>query len=89
MNKDVIIETERLIIKHGEVEDYEHKDLKECDFDKLKSDFRHYKGNYNYSYTLVNYILNNYSEEEITELYKNLNYLREIAERIFEEAKLG
>lgn len=69
-------------------QDYELKNLNECDFDKLRSDFRHYKGSYNYSYTLVNYILNNYSEDIITELYKNPDFLRESAERIFEEAKV-
>ncbi len=69
-------------------QDYELKNLNECDFDKLRTDFRHYKGSYNYSYTLANYILNNYFEDEITELYKNPDYLRESAERIFEEAKV-
>ena len=69
-------------------QDYELKDLSECDFDRLRSDFRHYKGNYNYSYALGNYILNNYSDEEITMLYKNPDYLRGRAEKIFEEAKV-
>lgn len=69
-------------------QDYELKNLNECDFDKLRTDFRHYKGSYGFSYTLVNFILNNYSDEEITKLYKNPNYLRERAERIFEEAKI-
>lgn len=69
-------------------QDYELKNLNECDFDKLRSDFRHYKGSYGFSYTLVNFILNNYSDEEITKLYKNPDYLREKANSIFEEAKI-
>lgn len=69
-------------------QNYELKNLNECDFDKLRTDFGHYKGNYNFSYTLVNYILNNYSEEEITKLYKDPDYLRERAQSIFEEAKV-
>lgn len=69
-------------------QDYELKNLNECDFDKLRSDFRHYKGSYSFSYTLVNYILNNYTEEEIIRLYKEPDYLREKADIIFEEAKV-
>ena len=68
-------------------QDYELKNLNECDFDKLRSDFRHYKGSYSFSYTLVNYILNNYTEEEIIRLYKEPDYLRKRAEMIFQEAK--
>ena len=66
----------------------EIRDLSECDFDKLKSDFRHYNGSYNYAYTIVNYILNNYSDEEIEKLYKNPDYLRKKSNKIFEEAKI-
>jgi len=68
-------------------QDYTIKNLEECDFDKLRSDFRHYKGAYSFSYTLVNYILNNYSEEEISNLYTNPDYLRSRADIIFDEAK--
>ena len=60
---------------------------KSSDFDKLKNDFSHYKGSYIYAYTIVNYVLNNYSNEEIEKLYKNPNYLREKSSKIFEEAK--
>lgn len=67
---------------------YEIQDLNQCDFDKLKTDFRHYKGSYKYAYTIVNYILNNYSDEEIEKLYKNPDYVREKANIIFEEAKI-
>lgn len=69
-------------------QNYNIQDLNECDFDKLKNDFRHYKGSYSYAYTIVNYVLNNYSDEEIERLYKNLNYVRENADKIFKEAKL-
>lgn len=68
-------------------QEYNLKSLEDCDFDKLRSDFRHYKGNYNYSYTLVNYILNNYTEKDIKKLYSNPDYLREHADLIFDEAK--
>lgn len=69
-------------------QNYKIRNLNECDFYKLKTDFRHYKGNYPYAYTIVNYILNNYSNEEIERLYKDPNYVRERASKIFEEAKL-
>lgn len=66
---------------------YEIQDLKQCNFDELKNDFKHYKGSYRYAYTIVNYVLNNYSNEEIEKLYKNPDYVLESANRIFEEAK--
>jgi len=68
-------------------QNYILSNLDECDFDRLKNDFRHYKGNYNFAYTIVNYILNNYSKEEIHKLYSNPDYLREKNDMIFEEAK--
>ena len=68
-------------------QNYKISDLNKCDFDKLKNDFSHYKGSYIYAYTIVNYVLNNYSNEEIEKLYKNPNYLREKSSKIFEEAK--
>ena len=67
-------------------QDYELKDLSECDFEKLKEDFRHYKGSYGFSYTIVNYILNNYTKEEINKLYSDPDYLRKKSNIIFEEA---
>lgn len=67
-------------------QDYELKDLSECDFEKLKEDFRHYKGGYGFSYTIVNYILNNYTKEEINKLYSDPDYLRKKSNIIFEEA---
>ena len=63
-------------------QNYKISDLNKCDFDKLKN-----KGSYIYAYTIVNYVLNNYSNEEIEKLYKNPNYLREKSSKIFEEAK--
>ena len=68
-------------------QNYKISDLNKCDFDKLKNDFSHYKGSYIYAYTIVNYVLNNYSNEEIEKLYKNPNYLREKSSKIYEEAK--
>lgn len=67
---------------------YEIEDLNQCNFKELKNDFKHYKGSYRYAYTIVNYILNNYSDEEIERLYKNPDYVRESANKIFEEAKI-
>ena len=61
--------------------------LKDCDFERLKNDFMHYKGNYDYAYTIVKYILNNYSKEEIVKLYSNPEYLRGKQDTIFKEAK--
>lgn len=66
---------------------YELQKLDECDFLKLKKDFRHYKDGYKFSYTIVNYILKNYTNKEITKLYSNPNYLRGKSDNIFEEAK--
>lgn len=66
---------------------YELQKLDECDFLKLKNDFRHYKDGYKFSYTIVNYILKNYTNKEITKLYSNPNYLRGKSDNIFEEAK--
>lgn len=66
---------------------YKLENLNNCDFNKLKTDFKHYKGSYRYSYTIVNYILNNYTKDEIEKLYKNSDYIRSKADEIFEEAK--
>ena len=60
-------------------------DLNNCDFNRLKNDFRHYNGNYNCAHTIVNYILNNYSRDEVEKLYSNL--LRKRADFIFLEEK--
>ena len=67
---------------------YQIHSLDNCDFDNLRADFRHYKDAYQFSYTLVNYILNNYSDSEIEKLCKDPDYLRKNADRIFEEARL-
>lgn len=61
--------------------------LSDCDFNQLKNDFRHYDGNYAYASIIVNYILNNYSKEEIKKLYSDPDYLRNNADRLFNEAK--
>ena len=92
--KDTVLHDHRQIIWFSEGlatnlanQNYIISDLNKCDFDKLKNDFSHYKGSYIYAYTIVNYVLNNYSNEEIEKLYKNPNYLREKSSKIFEEAK--
>ena len=61
--------------------------LSECDFEKLKTDFRHYKGSYGFAHTIVSFILNNYSKEEIEKLYSNPDYLRVRSNDIFKKAK--
>ncbi len=67
---------------------YEMPDLSECDFNKLVNDFKNFgKGSYKYSYTIVKYILNNYSKEEIFRLLHDSEYLLENANKIFEEVK--
>ena len=69
-------------------QDYELVNLNECDFENLKNNFYTYKDSYKYAYTIVNYILNNYSKEEITKLYKDPNYVRQSGDVIFNEAKV-
>ena len=61
--------------------------INECDFNELKKDFSHCKGNYSYAYIIVKYIMNNYPKEEIEKLYSNPDYLRDNADNLFEEAK--
>ena len=67
---------------------YELKCLDDCDFKALQGDFRQYPKSYNYSYTIVKYVLDNYSMEEIEKLYKDLDYLIERSQAIFEEARI-
>ncbi|MBR2603590.1 MAG: hypothetical protein IKE10_00990 [Bacilli bacterium] len=63
--------------------------LNECDFNELVNNFNPsiMKLKYPYAYTIVNYILNNYSKEEINRFIKDPNYLMEKANILFEEAK--
>lgn len=68
-------------------QNYSLIDLNNCDFNKLKNNFREVENNYSYSYTIVNYILNNYTKEEITRLYSDADYLRERSNDIFLEVK--
>ena len=60
--------------------------LEDCDFNELKNKFHYYKGGYAYAYTIVNYILNNYSKEEIDRLYSDPDYLRANNDKLFAEA---
>lgn len=67
---------------------YELANLNDCDFAKLVNDFKNFgKGSYRYSYTIVNYILNNYSKEEIYKLIYDTNYLFDNSYSIFENIK--
>ena len=63
------------------------ENLKDCDFDKLKNNFYHYKNSYRYAFVITNYILKNYSKKEIYKLYSDYHYLNKKADKIFEEAK--
>ena len=64
------------------LEDYRKSALK-----VLKNDFYKFGNNYSYSWTIVNYILNNYDDEEIRKLINDSDYLRKNADRLYEEAK--
>lgn len=67
---------------------YEIDDLSNCDFNLLMNDFKNFgNGSYRYSYTIVNYILNNYNTKEIFRLIHDTNYLLENSYNIFEEVK--
>ena len=69
-------------------QNYSLVDLSTCDFNLLKKDFNSYgKNNYNFAYTIVYYILNNCDKSEIKKLVLDSNYLRDNANRLFEEAK--
>ena len=65
---------------------YECVDLSKCNFDKLVNNWNEYS-EYKYAYTIVNYILNNYSHEEVMRMDKNTEYLLSICDEIFENAK--
>ena len=68
-------------------QDYEIVDLRPCDFARLKKDFNGYgHGSYGFAYTIVNYILNNYSKPEINRLLTDNDYLVNRADDIFMEA---
>ena len=62
-------------------------DLSKCDFEKVKNDLYNYKPGYSYAHTLVNYVISNYSEEEIFKLSSDGNYLKEKADSMFKEAR--
>lgn len=68
-------------------QDYEIVDLRTCDFARLKKNFNGYgHGSYGFTYTIVNYILNNYSKPEINRLLMDNDYLVNRADDIFMEA---
>ena len=69
-------------------QDYEITDLETCDFEKLEWNFNGYgSGSYSYAYTIVNYLLNNYSHEEVMYFVKEPDYLIENSKTIFNQAK--
>lgn len=69
-------------------QDYEITDLETCDFEKLEWNFNGYgSGSYSYAYTIVNYLLNNYSHEEVIYFVKEPDYLIENSKTIFNQAK--
>lgn len=69
-------------------QDYEITDLETCDFEKLEWNFNGYgSGSYSYAYTIVNYLLNNYSHEEVMYFVKEPDYLMENSKTIFNQAK--
>ena len=69
-------------------QDYEIADLETCDFEKLEWDFNGYgSGSYSYAYTIVNFLLNNYSHEEVMRFVKEPDYLTKISKTIFNQAK--
>lgn len=69
-------------------QNYKKIDLSTCNFELLKNDFYKFgKNNYSCSWTIVNYILNNYDDEEIRKLINDSDYLRKNADRLYEEAK--
>ena len=61
--------------------------LTDCDFELLKNNFNKCKDNYAYSYTIVNYILNHYSKEEVDKLVSDSEYLITYSDKLFNEAK--
>ncbi len=71
-------------------QNYSMVDLNNCDFKLLKSDFRSYgKGNYSFAYTIVKYVLDSFSREEILKLVYDSNYLESKSNEIYEKAKMG
>ena len=69
-------------------QDYEITDLETCDFEKLEWNFNGYgSGSYSYAYTIVNYLLSNYSHEEVMYFVKEPDYLIENSKTIFNQAK--
>ena len=69
-------------------QNYDLVSLENCDFESLEKDFLSFgEGKYDCSYTIVNYILNNYKKEEIEKLIIDSEYLKASSKRIFKEAK--
>ena len=66
-------------------QDYECVDLSNCDFDKLVNKWHEYN-KYVFAYTIVNYILNNYSHEEVMKMDMDSDYLASKSDEIFKNA---
>lgn len=67
-------------------QDYKSISLSDCDFDSLKQKFNDTKRCYSYSYTLGNFMLENYSKEKLLEYIKNSDLLKIDQDNIFELA---
>lgn len=69
-------------------QNYKVINLSNCDFEKLKNDWYNYgKSNYNCAYTIVRYMLEVFSKDEVLEYVTDSNFLRANADKIFEKAK--
>lgn len=66
---------------------YNLRDLSNCDFNSLQKDFYNTKYNYSYSFTLGNFMIKNYSKNELLEYIRNPGLLKDNANNIFELAK--
>lgn len=68
-------------------QNYKIQDLTNCDFELLKKDWQNYKNNkYSYAYTIVNYIISNYTKDEVYKLICDSDYLRLNSDKLFNEA---
>lgn len=67
-------------------QDYDLIDI-DIDFEDLINNFRIIPNNYSYAYTIVKYILNNYSNDEIFKLISDLNYFKDKSKSIFKKLK--
>ncbi|MBR1925400.1 MAG: hypothetical protein IJ837_00920 [Clostridia bacterium] len=62
-------------------------EIKNCDFEKLKTDFNTVRGAYGYAYLLGDYMLKTYGQKKVLDYVKNPNKLRQDEDKIFNSAK--